>query len=64
MAVSRTIYYVAPVKERQKFVLPLLRLLHSSQEVERVTLENLRVIAHASPVSSRQFPRFLILNHP
>ncbi|KAG8929188.1 AP-3 complex subunit beta [Tulasnella sp. 417] len=49
MSVSRTIYYVAPANERWKFVLPLLRLLHSSKEVERVALENLRVIAQASP---------------
>ncbi|KAG8973912.1 AP-3 complex subunit beta [Tulasnella sp. 425] len=49
MAVSRTIYYLAPVKERQKIVLPLLRLLHSSKEVERVTLENLSVLARDSP---------------
>ncbi|KAG9045037.1 AP-3 complex subunit beta [Tulasnella sp. UAMH 9824] len=61
MAVSRTIYYIAPVKERQKFVLPLLRLLHSSQEVERVTLENLRVIAQASPEMLRpHIPRLYI----
>lgn len=55
MAVSRTIYYLAPVKERQKIVLPLLRLLHSSKEVERVTLENLSVLARDSPVRQRSY---------
>lgn len=56
MAVSRTIYYLAPVKEHRKIVLPLLRLLHSSTEVERVVLENLRVIAHDYPVGYLYLP--------
>lgn len=58
MAVSRTIYYLAPVKERQRIVLPLLRLLHSSKEVERVTLENLSVLARDSPVRQPSYPHF------
>ncbi|KAG8907999.1 AP-3 complex subunit beta [Tulasnella sp. 403] len=49
MAVTRTFYHLGPRREQAKIVPPLLRILHSSKEVERVVLENLFVIAKDAP---------------
>ncbi|KZT06124.1 uncharacterized protein LAESUDRAFT_813041 [Laetiporus sulphureus 93-53] len=38
LAVARVFYYLAPTSEIPKIVSPLLRLLHASQEIERVVL--------------------------
>lgn len=51
MAVARIFYYLAPLSQRPKAVSPLLRLLHTSRQIERVVVENLAVIAIESPVS-------------
>ncbi|KAI0730068.1 adaptin N terminal region-domain-containing protein [Fomitopsis betulina] len=45
LAVARVFYYLAPPSETPKIVLPLLRLLHVSREVERVILAYLLVAA-------------------
>lgn len=60
MAVVRTIVYVGPASQHPKAVEPLLRLLHTSHEVERVVLENLLVIAKEFPVRA-SFTRCLAL---
>lgn len=49
MAASRGIYYLAPPSQTTKAVSPLLKLLHTSPEVERVVVEELYLISRASP---------------
>ncbi|CCM06428.1 uncharacterized protein FIBRA_08689 [Fibroporia radiculosa] len=61
LAVARVFYYLGPQSQTSKVVLPLLRLLHASQEVERVVLAYL---ATASPLLSQalapHYARFLV----
>ncbi|TFY58457.1 hypothetical protein EVJ58_g6407 [Rhodofomes roseus] len=45
LAVARVFYYLAPPSEVPKIVLPLLRLLHTSRQVERVVLAYLLIAA-------------------
>lgn len=54
LAVSRAFYYTAPPSERTRIVLPLLRLLHTSLEVERVAVEELYLLARDNPVSIKR----------
>ena len=50
MAATRAFYYLAPPSRHSIFVNPLLRLLHTSEEVERVLLSYIDVIASDEPV--------------
>ncbi|QRV89576.1 AP-3 complex subunit beta-2 [Ceratobasidium sp. AG-Ba] len=49
LSVARTYWYLAPRSYRPKIIQPLLRLLHISPEIERVTVENLGIIAQEQP---------------
>ncbi|KAG8701121.1 AP-3 complex subunit beta, partial [Ceratobasidium sp. 395] len=49
LGVARTYWYLAPQSYRPKIIQPLLRLLHVSPEIERVTTENLGIIAQEQP---------------
>ncbi|KAG9095585.1 AP-3 complex subunit beta [Ceratobasidium sp. 370] len=49
LSVTRTYWYLAPQSYRHKIIVPLLRLLHVSPEIERVTVENLGIIAQEQP---------------
>ncbi|CAL1715981.1 unnamed protein product [Somion occarium] len=49
LAVARAFYYLGPPSEMKKIVSPLLRLLHISPEIERVTLSYILVVARSSP---------------
>ncbi|KAA1467419.1 hypothetical protein DENSPDRAFT_862985 [Dentipellis sp. KUC8613] len=61
LAVSRTFYYLALPSEHTKLVHPLLRLLDTSTEVERVTLTYILTIARTSPdLFAAQYARFLV----
>ncbi|TFY72051.1 hypothetical protein EVG20_g958 [Dentipellis fragilis] len=61
LAVSRTFYYLALPSEHAKLVHPLLRLLDTSTEVERVTLTYILTIARTSPdLFAAQYARFLV----
>lgn len=51
MSVTRVFYYLGPQSVQEKFVNPLLRLLHVSKEIERVVLSYIVVITRESPVS-------------
>ncbi|KZT73489.1 hypothetical protein DAEQUDRAFT_754362 [Daedalea quercina L-15889] len=51
LAVARAFYYLAPSSEVPKLVLPLLRLLHASREVERVVLAYLLIASRTLSVS-------------
>jgi len=55
MAAARVIFYAGPPVYLQKIVQPLLRLLHSSKEVERVVLVYLLIVAQKSPASHNSF---------
>lgn len=59
MAATRVLFYAGPTRYWLKFVHPLLRLLNSSKEVERVVLVDLVVICKTAPVSSNQLSFFL-----
>lgn len=50
MAAARVFYYAAPPSYLGKIVQPLLRLLNTSKEVERVVLVYLFVISRFAPV--------------
>ncbi|KAG8863143.1 AP-3 complex subunit beta [Tulasnella sp. 330] len=61
MAVARTFYYVGPATEHHHIIEPLLRQLRVSEEVERVLLEDLCLIAARSPDLLRSYAsRFYI----
>ncbi|KAG9026257.1 AP-3 complex subunit beta, partial [Serendipita sp. 407] len=49
LAVSRALYYLGPPSDTPKIVPPLLKLLRTSTEIERVVVEELYIIARASP---------------
>lgn len=51
LAVARVFYYVGPPSESAHIISPLLRLLHTSVEVERVAVEELYLLARDHPVS-------------
>lgn len=51
MSVTRVLYYLGPQSVQEKFVNPLLRLLHVSKEIKRVVLSYIVVITRQSPVS-------------
>jgi len=55
MAAARVIFYTGPPVYLQKIVQPLLRLLHSSKEVERIVLVYLSIVAQKSPVGHNFF---------
>jgi len=52
VAATRVMFYAGPPSYWSSFVHPLLRLLSSSQEVERVVLADLLIITHKHPVRS------------
>ena len=52
VAATRVMFYAGPPSYWTFFVHPLLRLLSSSQEVERVVLADLLIITHKHPVRS------------
>lgn len=53
LAVVRVFWYAGPPSVHVKVVRPLLRLLHISKEVERVTLSYILVLARINAVRSR-----------
>jgi len=55
MAAARVIFYTGPPVYLQKIVQPLLRLLYSSKEVERIVLVYLLIVAQKSPVGHNFF---------
>lgn len=55
MAAARAIFYAGPPVYLQKIVQPLLRLLHSSKEIERIVLVYLSIVAQKSPVGHNFF---------
>jgi len=55
MAAARVIFYAGPPVYLQKIVQPLLRLLHSSKEVESIVLVYLLIVAQKSPVGHNFF---------
>lgn len=52
IAATRVIFYAAPPSYWPKFVHPLMRLLMTSKEVERVVIVDLIIITKSVPVSS------------
>ncbi|KAG5637426.1 hypothetical protein H0H81_004633 [Sphagnurus paluster] len=61
LAVTRVFFYAGPPSYLSKTVLPLIRLLSISREVERVVLVYLNVIARAAPhLFAPFYPRFLV----
>ncbi|TFK40175.1 adaptin N terminal region-domain-containing protein [Crucibulum laeve] len=61
LAAARVIYYAAPPSYLSKIVNPLLRLLTTSKEVERVVLVYLLAISKTTPSLFAPFyPRFLV----
>ncbi|KIM27499.1 hypothetical protein M408DRAFT_24439 [Serendipita vermifera MAFF 305830] len=61
VAVARAFYYVGPPSERTRIVSPLLRLLHTSFEVERVAVEELYLLARDHPdLLSSHYSRFYL----
>lgn len=46
----RVFYYVGPPTQINKIVNPLLRLMHTSKEIERVVLSYIAAISHQYPV--------------
>lgn len=55
LAAARVIYYTGPSSYHSKVVQPLLRLLHTSPEVERVVLAYILVICRMSPTLFSDF---------
>lgn len=55
LAAARAIYYLGPPSRLNRVISPLLRLLHTSPEVERVMVEECYVIARNHPVSNYTF---------
>ncbi|KDR78991.1 hypothetical protein GALMADRAFT_224240 [Galerina marginata CBS 339.88] len=61
MAATRVFFYGAPPSYWPKFVHPVLRLLSSSREVERVVLVDLLIIGRSTPhLFSPHYTRFLV----
>ena len=51
IAATKVIFYAAPPSYWPKFVHPLMRLLMTSKEVERVVIVDLIIITRSVPVS-------------
>jgi AP-3 complex subunit beta len=51
IAATKVIFYAAPPSYWPTFVLPLMRLLMTSKEVERVVIVDLIIITKSVPVS-------------
>nr|GAT60931.1 predicted protein [Mycena chlorophos] len=61
LAVARAIYYAAPPSYHTRVVQPLLRLLHTSKEVERVVLAYVLAIARPRPaLFAAHYMQFLL----
>ncbi|KAF8150686.1 adaptin N terminal region-domain-containing protein [Crassisporium funariophilum] len=61
MAATKVLFYAAPLSYWPKFVHPLLRLLMTSKEVERVVLVDLIIITNVVPsLFSPFYARFLV----
>lgn len=50
MAATKVIFYAAPPSYWPKFVQPLMRLLMTSKEVERVVIADIIIISKSAPV--------------
>ena len=50
-AAAHTLYYLGLTSQREKIVLPLLRCLHTSNDIGRIVLEDFLTIASKHPVS-------------
>ncbi|KAJ3829990.1 adaptin N terminal region-domain-containing protein [Lentinula raphanica] len=62
LAAAQIFWYTGPPSVHGKVVRPLLRLLQTSKEVERVTLSYIRVLARTDPsLFSPYFVRFFML---
>ncbi|KAJ3763734.1 adaptin N terminal region-domain-containing protein [Lentinula raphanica] len=62
LAAAQIFWYTGPPSVHGKVVRPLLRLLQTSKEVERVTLSYIRVLARTDPsLFSSYFVRFFML---
>jgi AP-3 complex subunit beta len=55
IAATKVIFYAAPPSYWPKFVHPLMRLLMTSKEVERVVIMDLIIITKSVPVSCSFF---------
>jgi AP-3 complex subunit beta len=55
IAATKVIFYAAPPSYWPKFVHPLMRLLMTSKEVERVVIVDLIIITKSVPVSCSFF---------
>ncbi|KAH9943703.1 adaptin N terminal region-domain-containing protein [Amylocystis lapponica] len=61
LSVARVFYYVGPRSEVPKIILPLMRILHASAEVERVVLAYFLVASHSlSHELAVNYVRFLV----
>ncbi|KAJ7052497.1 adaptin N terminal region-domain-containing protein [Mycena amicta] len=61
LAVARAVYYAAPPSYHSRVVQPLLRLLHTSKEVERVVLAYILAIARVKPaLFAHHYTQFLL----
>ncbi|KAJ6607370.1 adaptin N terminal region-domain-containing protein [Mycena sp. CBHHK59/15] len=61
LAVTRVFYYAGPSSYHSQIVQPLLRLLHTSKEVERVVVAYILVISRTAPnLYSSFYSRFLL----
>ncbi|KAJ7650429.1 adaptin N terminal region-domain-containing protein [Roridomyces roridus] len=61
LAVTRVFYYAGPPSYRSRFVQPMLRLLHTSKEVERVVVADALHVSRSSPnLLAPFYPQFLL----
>ncbi|KAJ6494718.1 adaptin N terminal region-domain-containing protein [Mycena vitilis] len=61
LAVTRVFYYAGPPSYHSRMVQPLLRLLHTSREVERVVVAYVLAVSRTAPkLFSPFYPQFLL----
>ncbi|KAK7033043.1 AP complex subunit beta [Favolaschia claudopus] len=61
LAAARVFYYTGPPSYHSRLVQPLLRLLHTSKEVERVVIAYVHALSHSNPsLFSPFYHQFLI----
>ncbi|KAJ7773104.1 adaptin N terminal region-domain-containing protein [Mycena metata] len=61
LAVTRVFYYAGPSSYHPRMVQPLLRLLHTSKEVERVVVAYVLAVSRSAPnLFSPFYPQFLL----
>ncbi|KAJ7475683.1 adaptin N terminal region-domain-containing protein [Mycena latifolia] len=61
LAVTRVFYYAGPPSYHSRIVQPLVRLLHTSKEVERVVVAYVLAVSRTNPnLFSHFYPQFLL----